>query len=188
MLGAMRIFGKIPGHKSRAKDPFLRERSPAGINLETEPSGSQTTISTDRSAIRNGQENATAGVGVWHAHGSERNISLKYVNHGTSVASNSRAELGATLEALRQNEKDDLEIESDSLASPKGDMFSRRKVRRLELVRHSKRGPPQGYPNQATNETGSNGLTWVTGHDDNCGNNRADALENEERESSNLRG
>ena len=32
---------------------------------------------------------------------------------GLKFASNSRAELGAILEALRQNERDDLEIESE---------------------------------------------------------------------------
>ena len=40
---------------------------------------------------------------------------MRLENTGLRFASNSRAELGAILEALRQNERDDLEIESDSL-------------------------------------------------------------------------
>ena len=28
LLGGIRIFGNIPGHKSRERDPFLRERAP----------------------------------------------------------------------------------------------------------------------------------------------------------------
>ena len=65
----------------------------------------------------NGWENATAGIGVWYADGSKRNIKIKIVTTGNKTASNSQAELGAILEALRQNETDDLEIESDSLTS-----------------------------------------------------------------------
>ena len=42
---------------------------------------------------------------------------MRLENTGLRFASNSRAELGAILEALRQNERDDLEIESDSLTS-----------------------------------------------------------------------
>ena len=74
-------------------------------------------ISTDGSAVNNGWENATAGIGVWYADGSGRNVAMKLMNHDSRTASNSRVELGAILEALRQNESDDLEIESDSLTS-----------------------------------------------------------------------
>ena len=42
---------------------------------------------------------------------------MRLESKGMRTASNSRAELGAILEALRQNEVDDLEIESDSLMS-----------------------------------------------------------------------
>jgi ribonuclease HI len=74
-------------------------------------------ISTDGSALNNGWENATAGVGVWYADNSYHNIVLELKTQGAKIASNSRAELGAILEALRQNEDDDLVIESDSLTS-----------------------------------------------------------------------
>ena len=47
----------------------------------------------------------------------ETSIRLGLDNHGDKIASNSWAELGAILEVLRQNETDDLEIESDSLTS-----------------------------------------------------------------------
>jgi hypothetical protein len=117
LLGGIRIFGTKPGHKVKNKDPFEGDRIPARIEEGIEPSGRTVTISTDGSAIKNGWENATAGVGVWYGDGDERNISLRLESNGTKTASNSRAELGAILEALRQNNEDDLVIESDSLTS-----------------------------------------------------------------------
>jgi len=42
---------------------------------------------------------------------------MKLTNHDLRMVSNSQAELGAILEALRQNETNDLEIESNSLTS-----------------------------------------------------------------------
>ena len=81
-------------------------------------SGRQPTLSTDDGpAIRNVWENASAGIGVWYAHGSAQDIVLKLENQGENKASNSRAELGAILEALRQNVTDDLEVEYHSLSS-----------------------------------------------------------------------
>ena len=67
--------------------------------------------------ICNGWENAQAGIGVWYANSSPQNIALELKNKGENIASNSRAELGAILKALKQNETDDLNIESDSLSS-----------------------------------------------------------------------
>jgi hypothetical protein len=104
LLGGIRIFGRIPGYKSKEWDPFARARDPARLDMEIEPGGGLTTISTDGSAIRNGWENATAGVGIWYADGSRRNVALRLENQGEKIASNSRAELGAILEALRQNQ------------------------------------------------------------------------------------
>jgi len=118
LLGGIRIFGKIPGHKSKEGDPFRKDKSPARTRNDIEPGG-LAKISTDGSAVNNGWENATAGIGVWYADGSRRNIAMKLTNHESRIASNSRAELAAILEALRQNETDDLEIESDSLTSLK---------------------------------------------------------------------
>jgi hypothetical protein len=117
LLGGIRIFGRITGHKSRKLDPFQRDRDPARINNMVDPGGGLATISTDGSAIHNGWENAVAGIGVWYRDGCTRNIALKLECPGENTASNSRAELGAILEALKQNETDDLEIESDSLSS-----------------------------------------------------------------------
>ena len=81
------------------------------------PSRIRSTISTDGSAIRNGWENAQVGIGVWYADGSPWNIAIRLESRGENIASNSRAELGAILEALKQNETDDLNIKSDSLTS-----------------------------------------------------------------------
>ena len=117
LLGGIRIFGKDQGHKSKKRDPYQPAKPPARINSLTAPGLCQVTINTDGSAIKNGWENASAGIGVWYADGSRQNIALKLENHQNYPASNSRAELSAILEALRQNEVDDLIIESDSLSS-----------------------------------------------------------------------
>jgi ribonuclease HI len=90
---------------------------------------------------------ATAGIGVWYADHSEQNIQLRLESTKAGIASNSRAELGAIPEALRQNERDDC-----------GPIKS-------ILIRLRK---------------------WVTGHVDNYGNSRADALANAGRESNTL--
>ena len=183
MLGAIRIFSKEQGHKSIAKDPYLKRRSPARINPDTEPSGHQITISTDGSTIRNGWENASAGIGVWYEDGSGRNISMELKNNGTDIASNSRAELGAILEALRQNEEDDLEIESDSLTSLRA------------ICTHAEKYEDQNWSGVRNSDLlkailinlrtrpARTSFKWVKGHEDNYGNNRADALANEGRES-----
>jgi len=89
LLGSLRIFGRIPGHKSRDRDPYQPERELARIDERLEPSGRKVTISTDGSATMNGWENATAGIGVWYADGSERNIKIKMVTTGNKTASNS---------------------------------------------------------------------------------------------------
>ena len=67
-----------------------------------------------------GWENAEAGIGVWYGDGDVRNISLRLETDDKRIASNSSARLGAILEALRHNEKDDLVIESDLLTSLRG--------------------------------------------------------------------
>jgi ribonuclease HI len=74
-------------------------------------------VNTGGSAINNGWENAAGGIGVWYADGSRHNIAMKIGSYHDKPVSNSRAELSAILETLRQNETDDLIIESDSLTS-----------------------------------------------------------------------
>jgi len=58
LLEGIRIFGKIPGHKSKKRDPYQLERPPARINTEPIPSLCQVTVNTDGSATNNGWENA----------------------------------------------------------------------------------------------------------------------------------
>jgi len=62
ILGGIRIFGKIQGHKSKKRDPYQLEKPPARIDNTTAPSHIQVTINTDGSAIHNGWENAKAGI------------------------------------------------------------------------------------------------------------------------------
>ena len=61
LLGGIRIFGRIAGHKSRRLDPFQRDKDPARINSIINHGGGLATISTDGSAVHNGWENATQG-------------------------------------------------------------------------------------------------------------------------------
>src|SRR5258706_8535864 len=116
-LGGIRIFGKAKEQKSNKRDLYLREKLPQKKHNTIIPSHYQVTLNTDGSAIHNGWENAKAGIGVWYADRSRRNIALKLNTQGKENPSNSRAELGAILEALRQNETDNLIVESDSLSS-----------------------------------------------------------------------
>ena len=50
-LGRIRIFGRNPGHKSKNRDPFQKNRSPARMKEGVMPSRIRSTISTDGSAI-----------------------------------------------------------------------------------------------------------------------------------------
>jgi len=163
----------------------MPERSPARVNTRLEPSGTQVTIYTDGSAIHNGWENASAGIGVWYADGCRENISMhmSLTNQGEEAPSNSRAELGAILEALRRNEVDDLEIESDSLTSLRAicvdaEGYEDRAwlgVRNADLIK--------AILIRLRKRPARTAFRWVKGHDDNYRNNRADALANEGRDS-----
>jgi len=117
LLSGIRIFGEIPGHKSKKRDQYQPEKPPARINHVPIPSLCQVIVNTDGSATNNGWENAKGGIGVWYDDGSRRNIALKIETHHDKPPSNSRAELSAILETLRRNEVDDLVIQSDSLTS-----------------------------------------------------------------------
>ena len=117
LLGRIRIFGKTQGHKSKKRDLFAPEKQLARVDIATELSLCQVTVNTDRSATNNGWEIAKAGIGIWYADGSRQNIVLKLDPRGEAYAPNSRVELGVVLETLRQNERDNLIIELDSLLS-----------------------------------------------------------------------
>jgi ribonuclease HI len=138
-------------------------------------------MSTNGSATKNGWENASASIGVWYANGSERKIALKLESIGPNTAPNSRAELEEILEALRQNERDDLTIESDSVSSlraictlsenyedPNWSGVKSSDLLKSILIKLRTR------PARAT-------FKWVKGHADNYANNQADALANEGR-------
>ena len=176
ILEGIRIFGKLLGHKSKDRDEFVRERDPARINERIELSGWFTKLSTDGSAVKNGWENASAGIGVWYTDRSTRNITLKLESQGNKVASNSRAELGAILEALRQNKTDDIEIESDSLMSLRAICTHSDRYKDLNWTGIQNADLIKSIIIKLRMRPAQTAFKWVKGHDDNYGNNRADAL------------
>jgi ribonuclease HI len=177
------VFGTVLGHKSKEQDPFQKERTPARINRGTEPSGRQITISTDGSALNNGWENTTAGVGVWYADNSYCNIALKLKTQGTKTVSNLRAELGAILEALRQNEDNDLVIESDSLTSLRAICNLSNTHEDLNWSGIQNADLLKGILIRLRTRLAKTSFRWVKGHANNYGNSQADHLANPGRES-----
>ena len=166
--------------KSKVTNPRNKTqpmKPPARINNLMIPSLCQITINTDGSAIKNGWENASAGIGVWYADGSRWNIALKLENQQNHPTSNSRVELSAILEALRQNEEEDLVIESDSLSSLRAIC--------TDLVRYKDQGwygiqntdLLKGILIRLRTRPAQTEFRWVKGHDEEkYGNKRADAL------------
>ena len=133
--------------------------------------------------IKNGWENASAGTGVWYADGNRRNIALKIESTQNHPASNSRAELSAILEALRQNEVDDLIIESDSLSSLRA--ICSDSVRYEDQGWHGTQNKDllKGILIRLRTRPAQTEFKWVKGHDeDNYGNERADMLADTGRE------
>ena len=181
-LGGVRIFGKWPGHKSRRKDPYTREREPPRTDLRPGPNAEKVKISTDGSATRNGWEDAAAGIGVFYDNGSERNISLRLTSQEKGLASNSRAELAAILEALKQNNTDDLEIESDSLSSLRAICNQLDRYEDLNWSGVKNADILKGILIRLRSRSAKTSFKWVKGHEFNYGNIKADELADTGRE------
>jgi len=177
--GTIRIFGRFPGHKAGQRDPFQQDRSPARIDKDS----AKWIISTDGSAILNSWENTSAGVGVWYADRSRKNISMSLTNHGENTVLNARAELGVILEALRQNKCDDLEIESDSLMSLRTICSDTEKYEDHNWLDIQNTDLLKSILIKLHTRPARTAFKWVKGHDNNYGNNEADKLANKGRES-----
>jgi len=108
---------------------------------------------------------------------------MSLTNHGENAASNARAELGAILEALRQNECDDLEIESDSLTSLRAICSDAEKYEDRNWLGVQNADLLKSILIKLRTRPARTAFKWVKGHDDNYGNNEADRLANEGRES-----
>jgi len=179
----LRIFGKIPGHKSKKRDPYQLERPLTRINTEPIPSLCQVTVNTDGSATNNRWENTLGGIGVWYNDGSRRNIMRKIETHHDRPPSNSRAELSAILETLRQNETNDLIIQSDSLASLRAICKDSLKYEDQDWNGVQNTDLLKGILIRLTTRPAQTKFQWVKGHDiNNYRNSRADALADEGRE------
>jgi ribonuclease HI len=176
LLGNIRIFGKTPGYKARDRERILQEQQPARISDEVQPSGVKHTVSTDGSAMNNGWENATAGIGAWYADESEQNITIKLQGTAAVPASNNRAELGAILETLRQNQEDDLVIESDSLGSLRAICSLSESYEDKNWTGVQNSDLLKSILIQLRTRPACTSFKWVKGHADNYGNNQADSL------------
>ena len=108
---------------------------------------------------------------------------MKLENNRMRTASNSRAELGAILEALRQNEVDDLEIESDSLTSLRAICKLSERYEDINWVGFQNEDLLKGILIKLRTRNAETSFKWVKGHADDYGNNRADALADEGRNS-----
>jgi len=97
---------------------------------------------------------------------------------GPKPASNSRAELGAILEALSQNESDDLEIESDSLTSLRAICTYADKYEDLNWSDVSKSDLLKSVLIKLRMRPARTAFKWVKGRENNYSNIRADALAN----------
>ena len=182
VLGGVRIFGRWPGHKSKERDPFMREKEPARMDNRLDPVVNSVKISTDGSAVRNGWENATAGIGVFYDNGNERNISLRITSREEEPVSNSRAELTAILEALKQNDTDDIVIESDSLSSLRAICNHMDKYEDLNWYGVKNADILKGILIRLRTRPAKTAFKWVKGHEFNYGNIKGDALADEGRE------
>ena len=102
---------------------------------------------------------------------------------GEAYASNSRAELGAILETLRQNERDNLIIESDSLSSLRAICKDLIKYKDLNWNRIINADLLKGILIRLRTRLALTEFRWVKGHnEDNYSNSRADALADTSRE------
>ena len=102
---------------------------------------------------------------------------------GEAYASNLRAELGAILETLRQNERDNLIIESDSLSSLGAICKDSIKYEDLNWNRIINADLLKGILIRLRTRLALTEFRWVKGHDeDSYGNSRADALADTSRE------
>src|SRR5258706_6008190 len=118
---------------------------------------------------------------------SRRNIALKLNTQGKENPSNSRAELGAILEALRQNETDDLIVESESLSSLRAICKDSIKYEDLNWNGVQNEDLLKNILIKLRTRLAQTEFRWVKGHDEeNYGNNRADALADTGREQGNM--
>jgi len=108
---------------------------------------------------------------------------MSLTNQSKEAPSNSRAELGAILEALRRNEVDDLEIESDSLTSLRAICVDAEGYKDRDWLGVRNADLIKAILIRLRTRPARTAFKWVKGHDDNYGNNRADALVNEGRDS-----
>jgi ribonuclease HI/exonuclease III len=173
-LGNLRIFGSRTGYLKKPmatetpKNPLRMLRTPRKNENDEE-----IIVYTDGSAILNGWENSSAGIGIWHGHQSERNIAMKI--DGKSLT-NQRAELSAILIALQSNQEENLTIMSDSLTSLRAICYEITKWEDKGWHKVDNADILQAILHELRTRPNVCRFQWVKAHEDTEGNIEADSL------------
>ena len=146
-------------------------------NQDATQSGNPTTVYTDGACINNGDEDATAGYGVWYGENDQRNVSERVP---LRTQSNQTGELMAILHTVSHHPKDeDIRILTDSRYAVDG------------LTKNLRRWEERNWIDTHHGElfkciaawmrwrTGRTYLKWVKGHSGIAGNEGADRLAGE---------
>ena len=167
LKNSITIFGGIKNHRPAPRNGTPRNTSP--------PQG-QTTVYTDGACQNNGDENASAGLGVWYGTNDSRNLSMRVP---LAEQSNQTGELMAVLMAVKNHPpNEDLKILSDSRYVIDG------------LTKHNRRWEQRNWIDTHHGNifqcitawmkwrSGKTAFQWVKGHSGIEGNEEADKLAN----------
>ena len=159
------IFGK----------PTVTTASTQGATIRTAaPPNRPTTVYTDGACMNNGDENASAGIGVWYGDEDPRNLSMRVP---IAAQSNQTGELMAVLMATRNHPlNEDLRILSDSRYVIDGLTKNRSRWESRNWIDTHHGDIFKCITAWMRWRTGKTSLKWVKGHSGIKGNEEADKL------------
>ena len=162
----------IFGNKSRTtpNTPWTNMRT---MNAPNRP----TTVYTDGACLNNGEENTSAGLGVWYGDEDTRNLSMKVPTHEQS---NQTGELLAVLMAVKNHPpNEDLKIISDSKYVIDGLTKNRGRWETRDWIDTQHGDIFKCITAWIRWRNGKTYITWVKGHSGVKGNEEADRLAGE---------